>query len=1090
MRFSLDEVADDEDASPEPLTLAYVAAPTGAGLSTLGSALPQERIENYNTFIFKLRQLLLGADEKPGSDKTSPSPKSPIDKKHQIETLFKRIDSDGSGKLSRVEFSNFISSEELGLFQLVEHKSDYDSSPKHQSGLLQVTVEDRRNLIKMIIEQIDNNNDGYISFKELEDFLSVDPSASMGKTSVIESGMLYSIVRSAIRELLVSNGYDIFSDSKDNNVLQMLASLTNDLSKVRGGQSIDKKVFVRLLLTLDIPKLNRGNNNKLTNNEAVTVANHLDHSNKGIVTASDLKKWILRSLTAREKSKILVPLLVFIHEHYDDKIEDFFSALNIQADISNKIYSADFIDRLKVLGVKCKDYDQLFGACLYTNSNDHWITLESIEDSVTSAREYVDVKEYTAVTPTVTKTSTPISVDTFITYSNCDTGSKVSSKEVISEEEDSVDISCEEKDSVDISCEEEDSVDISCSVEKKGVGKVWRPSSKKPYLAASVQNDKIHRQKLQDDPNNSTSPIRRRDGKLIHLGGGAAGMGVKQLVNKGYRFHTGKWKGWPFDYWDCCRSRDKVCPNFVKKHVKIPIKDIIENQNLPKGEESFIDKTLEREQRSLYSRRQEKNVCFVLSKESLPIDKGLGHTGPISLYESVTRPLEYNGKAFESVAYIKDKQHNTREEMAVKYFVSPQVAPPTPPVIKLFKFEKSQQKEGEVDTSSGKPIIYPFEINENSKVYIDLRKLDSMIEQVDEVLDNRPLPPKVKDSTNKIIMNNKRRKEIIHEIATNIRSEYDVKSQALLGKIVETFEKKVTNINDRIKNQDELLLVELEKIKAANINIVIDNEKHHQMYRHLVGKIEKRIGELLVKSRAQDNYILDETKSQRRALITMQQEFNDYRLDNSSKLVTAIRKVIVEELGNKSKKVKTWRPAGNVTTPSSNKEPTTPAGVWRPVSRKQYTPRPSKESYVRTPRDSIKTPPTLSREAPSKDSKVPSKESPSGVTPYKGPSSVVLSKELSVVTPGGVNHNKVRVPTKVKISTEKVIETAEKHTSNKTEDYCTNIDTKYEIKELDDDMAWDSRFTANKKRTIKLSIEDKESWLGKIKDKVNSIIMT
>ncbi len=1066
MRFSLDATAEYEDASPVPLELAHPTLLTGAGLVRRGSALTHSLgIENYNKFIFKLRQLLLDTELKPDSDEQASPSKSPSNKKHQIESLFKRIDADGSGKLSRVEFSNFISSEELGLFQIVDYKSEYDSTSEHQSELLQVTVEERRDLIKMLIEQIDNNNDGYISFKELEEFLSVDPTASMGNTPVVESGMLYSVVRSAIRELLVTNGYDIFSVSKDNNVLQMLASLTNDLSKVRGGHSIDKKVFVRLLLTLDIPKLNRGNNNKLTNNEAVTVANHLDHSNKGIVTASELKNWLFRSLSAREKSKILVPLLVFIHEHYDDKIENFFSALNIQADISDKIYSADFIDRLKVLGVKCKDYDQLFGACLYTNSNDHWITLESIEDSITSAREYVNVKEYIASTPIASSAPTPISVDTSAAYGNYDIGSKVSSKKVITEEE--------------------DCVDISCSVEKKGVGKVWKPSSKKPYFAAGAHSDKPRKQRPLDDPN-STSPIRRRDGKLIHLGGGAAGMGVKQLVNNGYRFHTGKWKGWPFDYWDCCRSREKVCPNFIKKQVKIPIKDIIENQNLPKGEESFIDKTLEREQKNLSLRSsQAKNICFVLSKESLPIDKGLGHTGPISLYEKVTRPLEYNGKTFESVAYIKDQQRDSKEEMAVKYFVTPQVAPPAPPVVKLFKFEKSQQKEGEVDISSGKPIIYPFEINENSKVYIDLRKLDSMIEQVDEVLDNRPLPPVVKEKTDKIILNNKKRKEIIHEIATNIRSEYDVKSQTLLGKIVETFEKKVANINDRIKNQDELLLVELEKIKAANINIVIDNEKHHQMYRHLVGKIEKRIGELLIKSRAQDNYILDETKSQRRALITMQQQFNDYRLDNSSKLVTAIRKVIVEELDNKSKKMKTWRPAGNLTTPSSNKEPITPAGVWRPVSKKQYTPRPSRESNVRISSTDNKSPP---RDTLSRDNKTPSKESPPKVAPSKEPSRATLSKEPSVVTPRDVNHYKVRVPSKVKVSTEKIIKTV-KHTSTKPEDYGTNIDTKYEIKELNDDME-DMLLTANKKKTIKLSIEDKESWLSKIKDKVKSIIMT
>ncbi len=1066
VRFSIDEGPEYEEASPVPMVLAPPSVLSGgATAKRRGSVLTSFGIENYNRFIAKLRQLLLGAELT--SDNDDLEPKSPINRKKQIENLFKLIDVDNSGKLSRVEFSNFISSEELGLFDIVEHKTDYDDTKSNDHlGLLRVTAEEKRDLIKMLIEQIDNNHDGYISFKELEEFLSVVPatSASADGTTIVESGMLYSVVRSAIRELLVSNGYDIFSGSQDNNVIQMLASSTNDLSKVRGGQSMDKKVFIRLLLTLDIPKLNR-ENNKLTNDEAATVANHLDHSNKGIVTASDLKKWLLGSLTAREKSKILIPLLVFIHERYDDKIESFFTALNAQADVSSRIYSADFIDRLKVLGVKCKDYDQLFGACLYSNSNDHWITLESIEDSITSAREYIDVKEYLSATSPMP--STPVS--THISTAHMKKVFDIVKKEI----------------------DVEDQVDISCSVEKKGIAKVWRPSSKKPHLAVSAHKT-TKKQRQTDDLNNSTSPIRRRDGKLIHLGGGAAGMGVKQLVNEGYRFHTGKWKGWPFDYWDCCRSRDKMCPNFIKKQVKIPVKDILENKDLAKGEETFIDKTLEREQKKLALRSQKKDICFVLSKESLPIDKGLGHTGPITLYEKVNRPLEYNGKTFESVAYIKDKHRDSKEAMAVKYFVTPQVAPPAPPVVKLFKFEKSEQKEGELDSSTGKPIIYPFELSENSEVYIDLRKLDSMIEKVDEVLDNRPLPPEVKEKTDRIILDNKKRKDIIHEIATNIRSEYEVKSQALLSKIVHTFENKVSNINDRIKNQDTLLLVELEKIKAANINIVIDNEKHHQAYRHLVGKIEKRIGELLIKSKAQDNYILDETKSQRRALITLQQNFNDYRLDNSSKLVTAIRRVIVEELENKNKKLKTWRPAGALVTPSSSKEPITPAGVWRPVSKKQYTPRPAKEapappSRTRTPSKETPSRVSVSREKPSRETSPRvsvSRETPSRETPSREtPSRVSTSRK----TPTR------ETPSRVSTSNEKPVrETSRsvKHTHLSAE-ATTENDTKSRNYE---DISWEKEITnedvVTRKKTIKLSIEDKDSWLRRIRAKVSSIITT
>jgi hypothetical protein len=113
----------------------------------------------------------------------------------------------------------------------------------------------------------------------------------------------------------------------------------------------------------------------------------------------------------------------------------------------------------------------------------------------------------------------------------------------------------------------------------------WRPNGKSSMsISKSPNNTKAEREgshfiegtREVDDSFTRTSPRRKRTPGPIHLGGGAVGEGEKQLAAAGYRVHWGKWRGWPYDYWSCCKSSQTHCtePNsslkvMYKEKVKI-----------------------------------------------------------------------------------------------------------------------------------------------------------------------------------------------------------------------------------------------------------------------------------------------------------------------------------------------------------------------------------------------------------------------------------------------------------------------------------------------------------------------------------------
>ena len=462
----------------------------------------------FNRFVSSIRSVLLD--------------KSTVENaKRKVRDIFGFIHGDATVRnkpITRIELKRFLEAPEMNFFEGLE---DY-----------------RSELQEMFLDQLDSDRDNSISVQEMEDFL-------FPNTNDVEVGVIMQFARKALKNEM---GPAVFSLSPIN-FLQSFADKFG--GKVKNG-TLDIYAVRKALQKVKIKELTRLFNEA----EVDALIKHLDANGDGILSARELRDWLFPKSLLEETKEIMLPVVNLIHSEYNSDLSLLFESLSINGKTCLK---ADFSQSFRAAGGKHSREDpsnkKLINLIL-SDDNEN-ITFNSIK----AALELAEIKDIKMINRRIDAYTFDLSVDLEGTNTSAMSCSPSPRKKSTRYE-----LKPKEKPVYP---------DIAFHVEGESMKKDWKPNGKAQFKSPKhkkvvrLDSTKLIGTEDVDDSINRISPRRKRIQGPMHLGGGAAGEGEKQLAAAGYKHHWGKWRGYPYDNWSCCKSNQTTCiePNPALKVI-------------------------------------------------------------------------------------------------------------------------------------------------------------------------------------------------------------------------------------------------------------------------------------------------------------------------------------------------------------------------------------------------------------------------------------------------------------------------------------------------------------------------------------------